>query len=172
MPKQTLKLSKNTRYLEKGNGLVFPWTKRLAMRKDMRELFPEWDEKGSLIKRVETAEKMANLVAENKRLLALLDGKDVAIPVDATMPETNGKVSLDEDLDLKKTDEEVVILGDLEEPFEPAADKKVTEEFLMTKEADELRKFALDVFGERLHYAKKAETLVADILELQKQMDI
>jgi len=163
MSEQALKLNKKARYLEKDNGQVFIWTKRLAMRKDMRELFPEWDEKGSLIKRKETAEKMADLVAEVKRLEALLKNKD------ATMPNTDSEVSLNED---SEVEEEVVFLHDLEEPLEPAADKKVTREFLMTKEADELRKFALDVFDTKLNSLKKVETLVNDILELQKQMDI
>lgn len=158
---EELKLNKKDRYLEKmKDGRIFIWTKRLAMRNDMQEFDPEFDKDGSLIKRKNTIERMSELEEENVKLRELLKS--------ATKPETTDEtVSVDESL--SPPEEEEIILPDLEDELD---DGKVTEEFLMTKSADELRKFAFDVFQTKLNSLKKAETLIKDILELQKQMDI
>jgi len=144
-----MKLNKKDRYLESiKNGRIFIWTKRLAMRNDMREFDPEFDTAGELVRRKETAERMADLERRNAELEAMLDSQ--------TAPEN---------------EETPVILGGLEEDFEPT-NSKVSKEFLMTKSTEELRKFAFDVFGEKLNHLKKAETLVNDILDLQKKMEL
>ncbi len=162
-----LKLNKKDRYLEKiGTGRVFIWTQRLAGRPDMRELSPEFDEAGSLIKRREVAEKMADLEFENAGLK-----KELERIKDPTMPQPQvptDDIVADNDSDILPDEP----LPDLEETFMPKSTGRVSEEFLMTKSADELRKFAFDVFGEKLNGLKKAETLVKDILDFQKQMDI
>lgn len=48
----------------------------------------------------------------------------------------------------------------------------VTEEFLKTRSKDELRDYSEQVYGVKQNHLKKPETMIKDILELQKTKDI
>lgn len=56
--------------------------------------------------------------------------------------------------------------------IKPREDGLVTKEFLLTKDKDQLRAYALDVYGEKLNHLKKPETMVKDILELQQKRNL
>lgn len=172
-----LQLSKDGRYLESlKNGRIFIWTARLAMRNDMVEFFPEFNDGGELVRKKASADKITELEDENARLRALISNSVNLKPiekVDPTIPEKPDELDkvLDEDDDEDSKDEEIV-LGPLEEPLTPGKVKPITREFLLTKDRDQLRDFALKVYGEKLNPLKKQETLVENILELQKKTEL
>ena len=165
-----LQLNKKDRYLEKtSDGRILPWTLRLSKRNDMREFDPEFDADGALIKRKETAERMADLEQENSRLRKMIEGRQAEAQLE-TMPI---KKAHKEDIpENKEKDDKPAILPDLEEPLEPRSPGKVTREFLLPKEPAELRDFAFKVFGKKLHPLCKQERLIDDILNLQKKEDL
>lgn len=139
-------LNTKDRYLEQiKTGRIFIWTKRLAMRNDMREFEPDLESKGTIIKnKLETDQRVIDLQNQVEALTAELGNKSEVEPV---------------------------ILGELE-PELVLDNGKVTREFLETKEKEELRDYALNVYGEKLNHLKKHETLVNDILDLQKKADL
>lgn len=48
----------------------------------------------------------------------------------------------------------------------------LTEEFLKTKTKDQLRDYCLKVYDVKLNHMKKEETMIKDILDLQKKRNI
>ncbi len=181
----SIKFHKKNRYLQNmNNGRILIYTDRLAKRKDMREFIPEFDKEGNFIKPKATAEMLDELEAKN----IALEKENAQLKREKEENGFTGTESIDEealgsyaDIDEPGAEtpeegegeapEEEIVLDELEEELE-APSGKVTRKFLLKKDADELRDYCFRVYGVKQNKLKKVETLVEDILKLQKQMDI
>lgn len=135
-----MKFHRGQRYLMI-NGYIYPWTKILAKKKDAREYFPDFD-----------VAESAQVVEESEH----------------EIKESSGfEDEMDEKFDELRT-HDAMMAEPMDSPYVTDNTGIVTEDFLMSRTKQELDDYAKNVYGVDIDKREKKESLVAQVLELQR----
>lgn len=160
------------RYLQKiETNLVFGWTERLAKRKDMREIQPDFDEAKKVV--APTIAPVAEPNIDNALLQTLLqkieslESKIVTLETPTPLGLlSSDTVNLDGALNKSDPDFETVELTS--ENLPPGEDGRVTKGFLVSQGKEAMQDYGKKVYGVKVSRSLTPENMADQILELQQ----